>query len=110
MKNIINLLIVFLLVSSCATTKIDKVFKCDNRDCIEKFMGPPSKISDNGESGKILEYSEPNGANSKFWVDNSNKVYDSETTYVLRRPHQATVYTTWILIVLGAGLTPFLIF
>ena len=53
MKNIINLLIVFLLVSSCATTKIDKVFKCDNRDCIEKFMGLPSKISDNGESGKI---------------------------------------------------------
>ena len=110
MKNIINLLIVFLLVSSCATTKIDKVFKCDNRDCIEKFMGLPSKISDNGESGKILEYSEPNGANSKFWIDSKNKVYDYETTYVINRLHRASVYTIWILIVLGGGLTPFLIF
>jgi len=109
-KYIINLLIIFILVSSCASTRVDKAFRCKNKDCVEKWMGLPSKISDNGESGKILEYTETNGANSKFWIDSKNKVYDYETTYVINRLHRATVYTIWILIVLGGGLTPFLIF
>jgi len=56
-----------------------------------------------------LEYSEPNGANSKFWIDNSNKFYDSEITYVLKRPHQATVYAICSVIVFAGGAAGFLI-
>tara|TARA_B100001250_G_C19355349_1_gene595189 strand:- start:48 stop:386 length:339 start_codon:yes stop_codon:yes gene_type:complete len=109
MKKIFVLSIAFLTISSCVSTRIEKVFKCDDPECLVRLMGVPTKIIDNGENGEIWEYSESNGAYSKFYIDRKNKVYNYETSYVLKRLSSAAFYTVLGLLVIGGGVAGWIV-
>jgi hypothetical protein len=94
MKSKILIFIIFFLSAySCKSTKMTKVFKCNDTVCLERYMGEPNKIIDNDELGKIWEYLDDNGGYSKFYIDNKNKIYDYETSYVIKRASSATIWT-----------------
>jgi len=85
-----------------------KVFKCDDTECLKRYMGEPNKIIDNDKIGEIWEYLDNNGGFSKFYINNENKIYDSETSYVLKRASAATIWTIFGGAMIGAvvlGLT-----
>ena len=97
------LILIFALLStySCKTTKMTKVFKCDDVECLKIFMGEPTNITENN-NGKIWEYLDNNGGYSKFYIDNQNKIYDTETSYVKKRASSASIYVIAILGFAGA--------
>ena len=48
MKSKLLILIIALLSTlSCKSTKMTTVFKCDDIECLKKFMGEPTKITEN---------------------------------------------------------------
>ena len=92
MKSKLLILIIALLSTlSCKSTKMTTVFKCDDIECLKKFMGEPTKITENN-NGEIWEYFDDSGGYSKFYIDNQKKIYDTETSYVTKRASSATVY------------------
>ena len=109
MKFKILTFIIFLLSTySCKSTKMTKVFKCNDTECLERYMGEPNKIIDNDKLGEIWEYLDNNGGYSKFYIDNKNKIYDFETSYVIKRASSATIWTITGGVLIGAlvlGLT-----
>ena len=112
MKNLRNtifiIFVILLTFSSCVSTSTTKAFRAKNVESLIKYMGEPTEIIDNGKLGVVWEYSEPNGAYSKFFINKKNKIYNSETSYVLKRLSTWLIATITVVVgvaigVLGAG-------
>ena len=103
LRNTIFIIFVILFAfSSCVSTSTTKAFRAKNVESLTKHMGEPTEIIDNGKLGVVWEYSEPNGAYSKFFINKKNKIYDSETSYVLKRLSSWLVVT--ITVVVGGAV------
>ena len=102
MKSKLLILIIALLSTlSCKSTKMTTVFKCDDIECLKKFMGEPTKITENN-NGEIWEYFDDRGGYSKFYIDNENRISDTETSYVTKRASSASIWVIFGGAVIGA--------